>query len=476
MKQHKWLILALLAAVQFMVVLDNSIVNVALPVLKTALHFSQDTLQWIIVAYTLSFGGFLLLGGRAADLFGRRRVLMTGMAGFTLISLLIGLLHSAEFMIALRSLQGLAAAFMSPAALSIVLNTFTSAKDRAVALGVWSSVGAGGAAAGLLIGGLLTQYLGWEWNFFINVPVGILVLAGLSKYVPAHMSQASEKNLDIPGALLVTSGLVALVFGLSEAPTWGWTSLATLGTIAASIVLLGAFIWNESRAKRPLMPLSIFRIRNITGANLAMMPVAASLYGMFFLISLYVETILHYTPVATGLAFLPVPIVLGATSNLVPRFIGKTGFKSLLLIGTALLAIGMFMLSFITSDSNYFTAVLPGLLLMAVGVGMNFVAINVSATAGVPANEAGLASGLIVTSQQLGGALGLAILLSVSTAAATSSLASGHAAAIAATYGYSRGFLIATGFAIISFLVGAFVIKQKTAPKVSAVAEPTTIH
>lgn len=474
MKQHKWLILTLLAAVQFMVVLDNSIVNVALPVLKTALHFDQSTLQWIITAYTLSFGGFLLLGGRAADLFGRRRVLMTGMAGFTLISLLIGLLHSAEFMIALRSLQGLAAAFMSPAALSILLNTFTNSKERGMAIGVWSSVGAGGAAAGLLIGGLLTQYLGWEWNFFINVPIGLIVLAGLRKYLPAHMSEASDKNLDVPGALLVTSGLVSLVFGLSEAPTWGWSSLATIGTLLLSVILLGAFIWNESRAKRPLMPLNIFRNRNLSGANLAMMPVAAGLYGMFFLISLYVETILHYTPVQTGLAFLPVPIVLGATSNLVPRFLGRIGFKPLLVVGTALLAVGLFTLSFITSDSNYLTAVMPGLMLMAVGVGMNFVAINVAATSGVPANEAGLASGLIVTSQQLGGALGLAILLSVSTSVTTASLASGHATAVATTYGFSRGFLLAAGFALISFFIGAFVIKQKSAPKTDT--EPLTVH
>jgi EmrB/QacA subfamily drug resistance transporter len=461
MKNNKWLILGLLAAAQFMVVLDNSIVNVALPVLKTALGFSDGTLQWVIIAYTLTFGGFLLLGGRAADLFGRRRVLITGMLAFTAISLLIGLSRSQELVIALRSLQGAAAALMSPAALSILLNTFAPGKERNAAIGIWSSVAAGGAAVGVLLGGVLTQYFGWEWNFFINVPIGLAVAYGIFKNVPAHLSEASHRNLDIPGALLVTSGLIALVYGLTEAPTWGWTSGQTLGILGLSAALLAGFLVNEAKAKAPLMPLSIFKIRNLSGANLVMMPTMAAMYSMFFFCSLFIENILHYTPLQTGLSFLPIPIVLGTVANLTPRFLGKIGFKPIMVTGTALTAIGMLWLSTITEHTAYLTGVLPALLLIAVGVGMSFVSVNVAATSGVPANEAGLASGIIVTSQQLGGALGLAILSSIVTATISGALQAGNSLAAASTQGYSQGFFWGAIFALAALTISVLVIKQK---------------
>ncbi|HSW91969.1 MAG TPA: MFS transporter [Candidatus Saccharimonadales bacterium] len=478
MKNKKWLILALLAIAQFMVVLDSAIVNVALPALEKALHFDQASLQWVVTGYTLTFGGFLLLGGRAADLYGRRRVLLTGIAGFTLFSLLIGLSDSSVIVVILRALQGLSAAMMSPAALSILLTTFKEGKERNTALGVWSAVGAGGAAVGVLLGGILTQYMGWEWNFFINIPVGILVFIGLLKYVPAHVKEENDKNLDVVGAFLVTGGLMSLVYAFVEAPTWGWTDGRTLGLFAASAVLLASFLFNESKVKHPLMPLSIFKIRNVSGANLMMVPVTAGMMGMFFFASLYIQGILQYSPVETGLAFLPVPIVIAISATVASRFVGKIGFKPLLMLGSSLLTIGIFYLSFITLDGTYIANVLPGLLIMGLGGGMTFVSISVAATSGVPGHEAGLASGLVSTSQQMGGALGLAILSGVATSAITSAMTNGTATSLtaASVTGYDAAFRAAAIFTLFALLVAIFVIRQQknASPKTSP--EAVSLH
>ena len=470
--KHKWLILALLAVAQFMVVLDSAIVNVALPAMEKALHIDPASLQWIVTSYTLAFGGFLLLGGRASDLYGRRRVLLAGIIGFTVFSLAIGLAQSGTFVVILRALQGLAAAFMSPAALSIVLTTFKEGKERNTALGVWSAVASGGAAAGVLLGGVLTQYFGWEWNFLVNVPIGIAVFFGIRKYVPAHIQEAQDKNLDIPGAILVTSGLIALVYALVEAPVWGWTSFNTLGLIATSVILLIAFLVNESKAKHPLMPLSIFKIRNVSGANLMMVPVTAGLMGMFFFVSLYIQGVLQYSPLATGLSFLPIPIIIGVSSTLAPRFVAKVGFKPLLITGTALLTIGTFLLSFVSADGSYIINVLPGLVIMALGAGITFVSVSVAATSGVPSHEAGLASGLLSTSQQMGGALGLAILSGVATAATVASQT--QSAVDASVAGYSAAFKIAALFTGLALLVAIFVIRQSGTK--TPVTEPISVH
>lgn len=477
MKNHKWLILALLAIAQFMVILDSAIVNVALPALQEALHFDQESLQWVVTAYTLTFGGFLLLGGRAADLYGRRRILLTGIAGFTLFSLLMGLSHSSTIVIVLRALQGLSAALMSPAALSILLTTFKEGKDRNTALGVWSAVGAGGAAVGVLLGGILTQYLGWEWNFFVNVPVGIAVFYGLLKYVPAHEQEESDKNLDVPGALLVTSGLMSLVYTFVKAPTWGWSNHSTLGFLAFSVVMLIGFLINESRAKHPLMPLSIFRIRNVSGANLMMVLIYVGMMGMFFFVSLYVQDILHSSPVVTGLDFLPVPIVIAITATLTSKYVGKIGFRPFLITGSIPMAIGVFMLSNITVGGSYFADVFPWLIIMGVGAGMVFVAISIAATSGVPGKEAGLASGLLSTSQQMGGALGLAILSGAATSAATAAIKAGTATSLASASvaGYSAAFKVAATFIAVGLLVALFIIrKPQTAQSVGT--EPVTLH
>lgn len=461
-----------------MVVLDSAIVNVALPALEKALHFDQASLQWVVTGYTLTFGGFLLLGGRAADLYGRRRVLLTGIAGFTLFSLLIGLSDSSVVVVILRALQGLSAAMMSPAALSILLTTFKEGKERNAALGVWSAVGAGGAAVGVLLGGILTQYMGWEWNFFINIPVGILVFIGLLKYVPAHVKEENDKNLDVIGAFLVTGGLMSLVYAFVEAPTWGWTDGRTLGLFAASAALLASFLFNESKAKHPLMPLSIFKIRNVSGANLMMVPVTAGMMGMFFFASLYIQGILQYSPVETGLAFLPVPIVIAISATVASRFVGKIGFKPLLMLGSSLLTIGIFYLSFITLDGAYIANVLPGLLIMGLGGGMTFVSISVAATSGVPGHEAGLASGLVSTSQQMGGALGLAILSGVATSAITSAMTNGTATSLtaASVTGYNAAFRAAAIFTLFALLVAIFVIRQPKNVSSKTSPEAVSLH
>lgn len=466
---HKspWLIFTIVAVAQFMVVLDTSITNVALPAIKQSLHFSNDALQWVITAYALTFGGFLLLGGRTADLLGRRKTLQVGMVGFTIFSFLIGISHSSVMLIVLRALQGLAAALMSPSALSIVLITFREGKDRNKALGLWTTVATGGAAVGLLLGGALTQYFGWQWNFFINVPVGVIISLAIPRVVPMHEKEAKQTGLDLPGAALVTSGLITFVYVISEAPVWGM-SLSMVALFILAIGLLAAFIFNESRTQHPLMPLSIFSFRNVVGANLMMAPVAASMYGMFFLTSLYVQTVLQFPPVLTGLSFLPFPVILGFMSTRIAKLVSKYGYKRFLIIGPLLIALSVLWLSKLTIHGNYFFDVLPTILLMPIGVGMTFMPIIAAATSGVPADEAGLASGLISTSQQMGGALGLAILSGV---AASVPMGINPLASIVS--GYDHAFLVAVLFVVIATVLGVFIIKQK---QVTTHTTPVTIE
>lgn len=458
--RSRWLIFFLVAVAQFMVVLDISITNVALPTIKQSLNFSASSLQWVITAYALAFGGFLLLGGRAADLFGRRKTLLIGMIGFTIFSFLIGVSPSPIALIVLRALQGLAASLMSPSALSIVLTTFHEGKERNKALGLWTTVATGGAAVGLLLGGILTQYLGWRWNFFVNVPIGILMAIAIYRIVPIHEQEATHRSLDLPGAGLVTSGLIALVYAITQAPSWGWLSGSTLGIIGGALVLLAAFVFNESRSKHPLMPLSIFKIRNVVGGNLIMAPVYASMMGMFFLTSLYIQTILHFSPVMTGLSFLPFPIILGVVSTRVARLVSRFGYKRFLIIGPLLIGIAIAWLSRLPVHGNYITDVLPTLLLMPVGAGLTFMPIIAAATSGVPGQQAGLASGLVSTSQQMGGALGLAILSGVAASVASSNIKLGTLSAL--VHGYDRAFLVGVSFIIFAVILAAAVIRQKT--------------
>lgn len=462
----KWLILTILTIAQFMVVLDLSVVNVALPALKQALHFSETNLQWVITAYALTFGGFLLLGGRAADLFGRKKTLLIGMSAFTVVSFLIGTTQSAALLIGLRALQGIAAALMSPSALSILLVTFRDGKERNTALGVWTSVAAGGAAVGLLLGGVLTQYFGWRWNFFINVPVGLIVALLAFKNIPTHDKEETHHTLDLPGAALVTAGLMSLVYAISQAPTWGWLNGKTLGIAAAAAALLATFVWNESKNKHPLLPLSIFRVRNVVGANLMMAPVYAGSLGMFFLTSLYIQTVLHYGPARTGFGFLVFPIIIGNVAPRISRLISKVGYRRFLIAGPAIMASGMLWLSRLPIHGSYFTGLLPALILIPLGMGMTMVSITIAATSGVQAHQAGLASGLISTAQQMGGALGLAVLSGV---AASVTKSSAHANSLAAlVHGYDRAFIAAAAFLAFAVVLAITVMRQVSRPAQAA--------
>ncbi len=364
---NRWLDLTILAVAQFMIVLDVSIVNVALPSMQQSFNLTIADLQGIITAYTLAFGGFLLLGGRAADLYGRKRMFLIGVSFFTAVSLLIGIIDSAALMVPLRALQGLAAAFMSPAALSLILSIFREGKERATALSVWGAVSAGGATAGLLIGGVLTEYLNWRWNFFVNVPVGLAVLLAGWQLLPSRTEEESDKTLDLPGAILATGGLMALVYTLSHANAWGWLTLHTLGYLAFSVFVLCAFFANEAVAKHPLMPLSIFKIGNIAAANAMQLPIVASMFAMFFFLSIYVQNILHYTPLRTGFAFLPVSFMIGIVATMAPRVIRRFGYKPVLVAAPLFLAAGLFIFTFLTPTSTYWH-ILPGLLIMPLGL------------------------------------------------------------------------------------------------------------
>ncbi len=472
MKQpSKWFTFSLLAVAQFMVVLDVAIVNVALPAIKQALHFNTGALQWIITAYALTFGGFLLLGGRAADLFGRKKMLMAGMAGFTLFSLLIGLSQSSTMLIVLRALQGLSAALMSPAALSLVLTMFQEGDERNRALGMWTNVSTGGAAAGLLLGGLLSQYLNWRWNFFVNVPIGVAVLVGIHKLLPAHAKEARDSNLDLPGAVLITGGLMGLVFALSQAPTWGWLAGSTLSIMGVSLAAIVAFIFNESRAKHPLMPLSIFKIRNVSGANIMAAPVSAGMFGMFFLTSLYISGVLGYSPVLTGLSFLPFPIILSLVSTRVSKMVSKVGYKPFLVAGLSLIAVAVALLARLPVHGSYVRDVLPTILLMPIGIGMTFMPLMAAATAGVPAKETGLASGLLNTAQQMGGAFGLAILSGVAASAAKAA-ATDSTPLEALVHGYDMAFIVAVLLVLVALVLAITVIKQPRRPAAAVAPTP----
>ena len=458
----KWLIFILVAIAQFMVVLDNAITNVALPTIKEQLHFTTNALQWVVTAYALSFGGFLLLGGRAADLFGRRRTLLLGMTAFTTFSLLVGLSRNSTELIALRALQGMAGAFMSPSALSIVLVTFRDGPARNKALSYWTLVATGGAALGLLLGGALTEYFGWSWNFFINVPIGIVMILLIRRFVPIHEREETKNALDIPGALLATSSLMLLVLAFSQAPLWGWLNLRTVGVFVTALILLAGFIFNESRVKRPIMPLSIFKIRNVRGANLIMAPLYASMLGVFFLLTLYVQGILHFTPVVTGLSFLSFPIVLGFTSTQMPKLVQRYGYKRFMIIGPLLIAAGLAWLSRLHIGSDYWTGILPAAILMPLGIGMTMMPTIAAATSGVPGDQAGIASGLISTSQQMGGALGLSILSGIAASVTARNIRFGINES--AIRGYHVAFLAGVGFMVIASIVALLVIRSTKRP------------
>jgi EmrB/QacA subfamily drug resistance transporter len=419
---NRWLVLVLVCLAQFMVVLDATITNVALPSIQEDLDFTQNSLQWVINAYTLVFGGFLLLGGRAGDLFGRKRIFLAGVVIFTAASLANGLSQSGGMLIVFRALQGLGAALVSPAALSIITTTFAEGEDRAKALGVWSAIAAGGAAFGLLLGGILTDLLSWEWIFFVNVPIGVAAFVLSMRHVPESVAPERPDTIDLPGAISVTAGLMVLVFALVKAQDYGWGSTRTLGLGAVAVALLAAFVVIESRSKAPLIRLGIFRSRNISGANAVMLLVIGGMYAFFFLVSLYVQQVLGYSPLEAGLAFLPftLGIIVGAAVS--QPLARRIPVHLIALMGIGLAVLGLVILRGAGVDGTYLGNLLPGIIPMSIGMGMTFLPLTLVATTGVSASDAGLASGLFNTSQQVGGALGLAVLSTIAATHTTSVL------------------------------------------------------
>lgn len=465
-KNHWW-ILIVLALAQFMVVLDVSIVNVALPAIQKAFHMPQSSLQWIVTAYTLAFGGFLLLGGRAADLYGRKKLFIIGTIVFGIASLMDGLSRSGGMLVALRGVQGLTAALMSPAALSIVLVTYKEGHERNTALSVWGAVASGGAAAGVLLGGVITQYLGWRWNFLINVPVAAAVALAAWRLLPAHESEETHNELDLPGAVSITAALMLLVYGLVEAPSHGWTAHSTLAYFTMSAALLVYFVMNEQRSKHPLVPLKIFRVRNVTAANLVQMPIIAGMFSTFFFATLYAQTVLGFSPVKTGLSFLAVPFSIALSATNVPRLVKKIGFKPILMVAPLLTASALFWFSHVRVQGNYWHDLFPGFVLMGLGMGATFIAIAIAATSGVSGRESGLASGLLNTAQQVGGAIGLAVLTGVSSSAAAGyvkhlATAPNKLTPLAAeVHGFHAAFLVGTGFMIAASVLATVLLKQQ---------------
>ena len=403
----------MVCAAFFMTVLDVSIVNVALPSIGRSLHFSRENLQWVVTAYAITFGGFLLLGGRAADLLGRRRVFLVGVTLFTLASFVCGLAWSESVLVASRAAQGLGAAIISPAALSIVTTTFDEGAERNKALGIWGAIGGSGAAVGVLAGGVLTRYAGWEWIFFVNVPVGAIAFALTPRFVRESRSDR-ESSPDWGGALTVTAGLALLVYAVSNAPTHGWSSGWTLSRLAAAVVLLAAFLVIESRVRHPLMPFRIFRVRTVAGANAAGLLLGAVIFANFFVLTLYVQNVLGWSALKTGLTFVATAGTAILWAGLAQALVTRIGAKRVMTIGFVAMIAGMVWYTQLPVHASYAADLLPGYLLVGFALPFTFIPVSIAALAGVEGHEAGLASGLINTAQQIGGALGVAVVSSVS--------------------------------------------------------------
>jgi len=467
-QSHKNRALALLALTQFMIVIDASITNVALPTIGRDLHINQTDLSWVVNAYTLTFGGFLLLGGRLADLIGRRRMFVVGLTIFGGGSLLGGLSGSSNFLDGARALQGIGAAFVSPAALSLVTTIFAEGAERNRALGVWGAVAGAGGAVGVLLGGVLTQ-IDWRLVLFVNVPVAAVAIVAAPRVLPEGKDPTEVKGFDLPGAVSVTAGLGLLVFAMVKASQEGWGTTGTIARLAIGVVLLVAFVVIELRTKHPLLPFSIFRLRTLRGANLAGLLTGMSLFSMFLFISYYLQFVLGYSAIKTGIAYLPLAVSIIITAGVASQLVTRIGFKPTLIGGLVVLAVGLFWFSRISPTGSYLSDVLGPSILAGCGLGFTFVPVTIAAMTGTSGPQAGIASGLINTSQQIGGALGVAILVSVSTSriADFGRAAGTHHALVA---GYSRAFLIGCGFAVLAALLSAVVVSGKDSREQAAAA------
>jgi len=471
---NPWLALVVVCLGQFMVVLDATIVNVALPSIKVDLHISQANLQWIVNAYTLLFGGFLLLGGRAADLFGRRRLFIAGVAIFFAASLVNGLASSEEMLIGARAAQGLGAALMSPAALAVITTTFAEGAERTKALSIWAAIASGGSAVGLLLGGILTETLSWEWIFFINVPIGVGIVLAALRLVPNSRVEGGSRHFDLAGAVSVTAGLLVLVYAIVKAQDWGWGSGSTLGLAAVAVALLTAFIRIESRSPFPLMRLSLFKMHSLAAANGVFLIVVGGLFAMFFFASLYLQSILGYSALTTGFAFLPVTagIMIGAVTA--QQLVQKVGVRRVLLTGLGVAAVGLAILGVSTEVDGSYLGVLGGLFPMSLGMGATFVTLTLVATTNVEQDDAGLASGIFNTSQQVGGALGLAVLSTLANERTTGILADltgqpTHAQAQSALVeGFQLAFFVAAGLLAVGALLLGVLLRQRDVERIDA--------
>jgi EmrB/QacA subfamily drug resistance transporter len=463
--ERRWWALGLLCMTQFMVVLDASIVNIALPSIGEDVGISQENLSWVVNGYVLTFGGFLLLGGRLADLLGRRRIFMTGLVVVAVASLFAGFAPSEGVLIAARAAQGLGAAIIAPSALSIVTTIFRDGSERNKALGAWGAVAGSGGAAGVLLGGVLTDGLGWEWVMWVNVPVALIVLALTPQLIPESRSESQTRHFDLAGAVTVTAGLSLLVYAIVDAASAGWGSTQTIGLLAAAIVLLGVFTMIERRSDAPLVPFSIFRKRTLTGANVVGLMVGGSLFAMFFFITLYMQQVLGYSPIKAGLSYLPLSVAIILSAGVASQLVTRIGFKPVLVVGLALVAGGLVWFSQISVGGGFTTDILGPSLLAAVGLGFAFVTTTIAAVSGIEDREQGLASGLINTSQQIGGALGLAVLATVANSRTDDVVAAagGDPAALpgALVEGFQSAFLGAAAIALVGLVLTLVLISSR---------------
>jgi EmrB/QacA subfamily drug resistance transporter len=472
--RRRWAALALIVTAQFMVILDVAIVNVALPSIKSDLGFSRTSLQWVITAYAILFGGTLLLGGRLADLLGRRRLFVAGLTLFAVSSLLCGVAWSEGSLIAFRAVQGLGGALLAPAALSLLMTTFAEGRERNLALGIYAAASGSGAAAGVLLGGLLTSYLSWSWIFFINVPVGIAAAALAPVVLRESRAQIARRHFDVAGAASVTAGLMLLVYALTQATSDGWTSARTLALLGGAISLLLVFVAVELRSPAPLLPLRIFRLRTLTAANATMTIVGAVTFSEFFLLTLYLQDVLRYSAIQTGAAFAAFALAVVVVSNVAQLIVGRSGVRLTLTLGLLTSAVSVALLTRLPVDGNYFTDLFPAFVLGGAGLGLSFVTITIAGLAGVERSDAGVAAGLINTSRQIGGALGLAATSAIA-ATATNDFANAHPAVpvssgVALDHGLQTALYALLGLLIVAILAAVTLIR--TTPKPHAEPQP----
>jgi EmrB/QacA subfamily drug resistance transporter len=471
--ERRWLALIVLCSSALMIVLDTTIVNVALPSIRQSLGFSETSLAWVVNAYTLTFGGTLLLGGRLGDLFGQRRLFLVGLTVFTLASLACGLSPSQEWLVTARVIQGVGGAIVSAVALSLIMNLFTEPAERARAMGVFGFVAAGGGSVGVLLGGVLTSVLNWHWIFLVNLPIGITAFALSLILLPADRGLANGARLDIAGAITITASLMLAVYAIVNGSQVGWTSGQTIGQLMAAVALLAIFLIVEARVRSPLMPLSLFRLRNVATANVAGVFWTAALFGWFFLSALYLQLVLGYSPLQVGLAFLPTNIIMAAFSlSLSARLVMRFGIKLPLVVGLLLAAIGLALFARAPVGGNFVIDVLPAMMFLGFGGGLAFNPILLAAMNDVAPDESGLASGVVNTSFMMGGALGLAILASLAASRTSSLLASGSNHLVALNSGYQAAFLVASLFALFASGLGAVLLRIKAQPSTQRVEEP----